>query len=138
MANRNIWKLLTTAAIILLQDCGTEELTIVDFGGAFQDAQRKGILAAVRDRDGSERQGRRAGTAGLGVIRSKASSADPGWDLVDVENGRTSFWAAKKGCSNSSTIRRSVRKKRLFPARPRTAAWRFSCYNRASHTTKTN
>lgn len=61
-----------------------EELTVVDYGGAFQDAMRKvyyepfiaesGVTLKVESWDG-----------GLGVIRSRAAAADPGWDLVDVE-----------------------------------------------------
>ena len=61
-----------------------EELTVVDFGGAFQEAMKKvyydpykaesGVNVKVESWDG-----------GLGVIRSRAASADPGWDLVVVE-----------------------------------------------------
>lgn len=85
MTHGKITKLLTTAAIILLPSiAAAEELTVVDFGGAFQEAQKKVFYEPFKAESGVNLKVE-SWDGGLGVIRSKASSADPGWDLVDVE-----------------------------------------------------
>ncbi|RWB69998.1 ABC transporter substrate-binding protein [Mesorhizobium sp.] len=61
-----------------------DDLTVVDYGGAFQDAQRKVFYEPFKA-ESKVNLKVESWDGGLGVIRSRAASADPGWDLVDVE-----------------------------------------------------
>lgn len=78
-------KALGASFLIALPAAGfSQDLTVVDYGGAFQEAMKKvyydpfvaekGANLKVESWDG-----------GLGVLRSRAAAADPGWDIVDVE-----------------------------------------------------
>lgn len=60
------------------------DLTVVSWGGAYQDAQRKVFFEPFKKASGTD-LAEESWDGGIGVLRSKASSPDPGWDVIQVE-----------------------------------------------------
>lgn len=60
------------------------DLTVVSWGGAYQDAQRKVFFEPFKKATGTD-LAEESWDGGIGVLRSRASSADPGWDVIQVE-----------------------------------------------------
>uniref|UniRef100_UPI002FE39F6A ABC transporter substrate-binding protein n=1 Tax=Sinorhizobium chiapasense TaxID=501572 RepID=UPI002FE39F6A len=60
------------------------DLTVVSWGGAYQDAQRKVFFEPFKKATGTDLADE-SWDGGIGVLRSRASSADPGWDVIQVE-----------------------------------------------------
>jgi putative spermidine/putrescine transport system substrate-binding protein len=61
-----------------------EDLTVVSWGGAYQDAQRKVFFEPFKAESGVNLK-EESWDGGIGVLRSRAAAADPGWDVVQVE-----------------------------------------------------
>ncbi|MCA2380052.1 ABC transporter substrate-binding protein [Agrobacterium genomosp. 3 str. RTP8] len=60
------------------------DLTVVSWGGAYQDAQRKVFFEPFKAAT-SVNLKEESWDGGIGVLRSRASAADPGWDVIQVE-----------------------------------------------------
>ena len=60
------------------------DLTVVSWGGAYQDAQRKVFFEPFKAATGVNLK-EESWDGGIGVLRSRAAAADPGWDVVQVE-----------------------------------------------------
>ncbi|MGI8399638.1 ABC transporter substrate-binding protein [Agrobacterium deltaense] len=60
------------------------DLTVVSWGGAYQEAQRKVFFEPFKKATGTD-LAEESWDGGIGVLRSRASSADPGWDVIQVE-----------------------------------------------------
>ena len=60
------------------------DLTVVSWGGAYQDAQRKAYLRAVHGEDRHQDRGRHY-NGGLAKIKAKIDSNNVTWDIIDVE-----------------------------------------------------
>lgn len=61
-----------------------EDVTVVSWGGAYQDAQRKVFFEPFKAATGVNLK-EESWDGGIGVIRSRAAATDPGWDVVQVE-----------------------------------------------------
>ncbi len=82
-----IKRLLISTAIVfaaLANASHAEDVTVVSWGGAYQDAQRKVFFQPFTKATGVNLK-EESWDGGIGVIRSRAASADPGWDVVQVE-----------------------------------------------------
>ncbi len=78
--------LLISAVAVSLSGFETHaaDLTVVSWGGAYQDAQRKVFLEPFAKATKVNLK-EESWDGGIGVLRSRASAADPGWDVVQVE-----------------------------------------------------
>ena len=76
----------STSIVVGLVAFGAQaaDLTVVSWGGAYQDAQRKVFFEPFKKATGTH-LAEESWDGGIGVLRSKASSADPGWDIIQVE-----------------------------------------------------
>ncbi|MCZ7450886.1 ABC transporter substrate-binding protein [Agrobacterium rhizogenes] len=76
----------STSMVVGLMAFGAQaaDLTVVSWGGAYQDAQRKVFFGPFKKATGTD-LAEESWDGGIGVLRSRASSADPGWDVIQVE-----------------------------------------------------
>ena len=75
--------MLLTAGPVLAQG---RDLTIVSWGGAYQDAQRDVFFRPFQQQSGGTRILEENWDGGVGVLRAKIQSAANNWDLVQVES----------------------------------------------------
>ena len=75
-----------TSVAIGLSALGAQasDLTVVSWGGAYQDAQRKIFFEPFKTATATDLK-EESWDGGIGVLRSRASAADPGWDVIQVE-----------------------------------------------------
>lgn len=60
------------------------DLTVVSWGGAYQDAQRKVFFESFKTATNVNLKDE-SWDGGIGVLRSRAAASDPGWDVIQVE-----------------------------------------------------
>lgn len=63
---------------------GARDLTVVSWGGTFQDAQHSAIFVPFSEETGIKLV-EDSWDGGIGILRAKAETADSGWDVVGVE-----------------------------------------------------
>ncbi len=71
------------AGLLLASPLAAEELTVVSWGGAYQDAQRKAIFEPYMKETGG-RLVEDSWNGGIGALRAKAEGP-PVWDVIQVE-----------------------------------------------------
>ena len=77
-----------TAAVLALLNAGTasaEDLTVVSWGGNYQDAQREIYFQPFQQETGNNIL-EESWDGGIGVIAAKVQAGAPNWDVVQVES----------------------------------------------------
>ncbi len=87
--NKTAWyrnALAAGAAVLALSatTAGARDLTVVSFGGTFQDAQRELFFKPFSEKIGKPVLDE-AWEGGYGVLQSKVKAGQPNWDVVQVE-----------------------------------------------------
>ena len=77
-------------------------LTVVSWGGAYQDAQREVFFKPYTAKSGVKVVDE-SWDGGVGVLRAKIQGGANNWDLVCRSNPKSCSWAVKRACSRSST-----------------------------------
>ncbi len=88
MLRRNLGAVLAMGAALLASGAASaqqRDLTIVSWGGAYQDAQREVFFRPFQQQSGT-RLLEETWDGGVGVLRAKIQSGANNWDLVQVES----------------------------------------------------
>ena len=83
---KNILASVALSLVAVVNAAHAEDVTVVSWGGVYQDAQRKVFFEPFMKASGVTLK-EESWDGGIGVIRSRAAGGDPGWDVVQVETG---------------------------------------------------